>query len=187
MLFIGFKLMGKSKFDVWEQLSVTTLVKWREQFFYWFLLRLVNSCHSLLGQNGGSSFYWLPQEKPVSKRALQLDVVLQPFSSSACDHTFVEVFFVENNASNTLTNYDNIFWDLENFSMITHLWQSFLWEIVLPKTLTNYDCTFWDLKNFSTVTHFVAVFFVGNNASSRKQDFLSHQNFLLPGNQNFFR
>ena len=45
----------------------------------------------------------------------------------------------------------------------------------------------WDLEFFRMITHFGAVFFVGNDASNRKQDFPSHQNFLLPGTWNFFQ
>ena len=43
----------------------------------------------------------------------------------------------------------------------------------------------WDLELFWMITHFEAVFFVGNNASNRKQDFPRHRNFLLPGITHF--
>ena len=76
-------------------------------------------------------------------------------------------------------------WDLEYFRMITHFEAVFLWEIMLPTDSKIFTATetppTWDLEFFRMITHFEAVFFVGNNASNRKQDIPSHQNFLLPG------
>ena len=54
---------------------------------------------------------------------------------------FVVVFCVGNSASNTLTNYDNIFWDLEKFSMITHFVAVFFVGNNASNTSTNFIYT----------------------------------------------
>ena len=70
-----------------------------------------------------NNFYWLLQEKPVDKRPAHFfgfGFGWRPVYPAGTITHFMVVFCVESNALNTLLVFDNNFWDLENFWMITH-------------------------------------------------------------------
>ena len=102
-------------------------------------------------------FYWLLQEKPVSKRPLLLSCCGDKFGLLPWSHILWRSC-VESNALNTLLvliTISGTFW------MITHFVAVF-W--VGKNALKSFENIFWELKKIRMATHFVVVFGVGNNA-----------------------